>query len=119
MVLSGPYGIGKTCFSYLIACYAWVNKYPLIYIVRCFALFVIKKQAKCGNWTSQYKDAYSTLNGPATYWLKQFKLLNNDMLTEIEGGCLIKEILENDQSPLEKQDNITAALKKMNTPVVC
>lgn len=43
MVLSGPYGIGKTCISYLIACYAWVNKYPLIYIVRCFALFVIKK----------------------------------------------------------------------------
>ena len=34
-VLAGPHGMGKTCFSYLVASYAWVNMYPLIYIV-CF-----------------------------------------------------------------------------------
>jgi len=33
MVIKGPFGIGKSCLTYLIASYAWVNKYPLVYIV--------------------------------------------------------------------------------------
>ena len=40
LVTSGPHGIGKTCFTYLVAAYAWVNRYPLIYIVR-FAVFIL------------------------------------------------------------------------------
>jgi len=40
LVTSGPHGIGKTSFTYLIAAYAWVNRYPLVYIVR-FAVFIL------------------------------------------------------------------------------
>lgn len=40
MVLCGPVGIGKSMFAYLMAAYAWVNKYPLIYIVSWFFLLL-------------------------------------------------------------------------------
>ena len=38
-VYSGPNGVGKSILAYLIACYAFVNGYPLIYIV-CIMFYV-------------------------------------------------------------------------------
>ena len=33
LALVGPHGVGKTCFTYLVASYAWVNHFPVCYIV--------------------------------------------------------------------------------------
>jgi len=33
LALYGPHGVGKSSFTYLVAAFAWVNRYPLIFIV--------------------------------------------------------------------------------------
>jgi DNA replication protein DnaC len=33
LLLVGPHGVGKSSLTYFVACYAWLNRFPLIYIV--------------------------------------------------------------------------------------
>ena len=33
LLFVGPHGVGKSYLTYFIACYAWINRCPLIYIV--------------------------------------------------------------------------------------
>jgi len=39
LILCGPQGMGKSALAYLIAAYAWVNRLPLVYIVRYELVF--------------------------------------------------------------------------------
>jgi hypothetical protein len=33
LLFVGPHGVGKSSLAYFVACYAWLNRFPLIYIV--------------------------------------------------------------------------------------
>jgi len=131
MVLCGPHGMGKSSFAYLTAAYAWVNKYAVLYIVRCFVLFFCQKffilffifslknlQATCGAWKAKYKQPDTAFNLPADYWLEQFKLLNEDILHNEKFASVKQALNDNSLPPVYKQDSIMSALRKVDTRVV-
>jgi hypothetical protein len=43
----GPHGVGKSFLAYFVACYAWINHFPLIYIV-CLFLLKISQDVRFG-----------------------------------------------------------------------
>jgi len=132
LVLYGPQGIGKSFFTYLVASYAWVNKYPLIYIVRIsisVTLLFIKQvdveiflciqiQARCGAWTGTYNQSDTDFNLPADYWLKQFVLLNNDILINKKFERINSVLNDNSLTSRQKQITIMLELGDVNTNVV-
>lgn len=81
-VIIGPHGIGKSNFYFinigsiqlLLASFAFINKFPLIYIPHC------------SEWAKMY-DKDLSIDGKRTcaslYFLQRFKLLNDDLNFEI------------------------------------
>jgi hypothetical protein len=82
LVLSGPHGVGKSYISYLIACYAFINSYPLLYIPRC------------SNWVRKINLNDKDCDGSALYWLNRFYDLNYDIIDKYESLNHHKKKLE-------------------------
>jgi hypothetical protein len=66
-VYTGPNGVGKSGISYLIASYAYVNGYPLVYI------------PLCSKWVHEYTHHNKDMNWAALYFLKTCYRLNRDV----------------------------------------
>jgi hypothetical protein len=87
MVLSGPHGknifktkgVGKSHLNYLIASYAFVNSFPLLYIPRCSI------------WVTESDFDFDE---PALYWLKNFYHFNHDLFDKYEVFKMFKKKFE-------------------------
>ena len=115
LLLSGPHGVGKSYISYLIATYAYVNSYPLLYI------------PKCSSWVRKISKEDFDCNGPALYWLNRFYELNYDIINKYENlksykkdfHSLEEKEWKNKTNCSELQSYIMKSLSKhIETPVV-
>ena len=119
LALVGPHGVGKSCFTYLVASYAWVNHFPVCYIVRkqFFKFFFNTTQAKCAEWCANRYQSDLDFDKPAEYWLEQFELLNNDLI-QFKFPQLLDILNEKNEKPRHIQIRIMSELKKLDTRVV-
>jgi hypothetical protein len=65
-LLIGPRGVGKSVFAYLLACYAYINRYLLIYIPHM------------AQWTQIHSGKYD--DAAAKYFIDQFLLFCQDLV---------------------------------------
>jgi len=72
-VIIGPHGIGKSHLQLLIASFAFVNRFCLVYIPQC---------AKWAQAFEQYNQKWDSNVNASLYFLKIFKLLNSDIVDE-------------------------------------
>ncbi|KAG2372842.1 hypothetical protein C9374_013122 [Naegleria lovaniensis] len=70
MVLSGPYGSSKSYTLYLIAAYAFVNSFPVLFVPRCHI------------WIRDYD--YKKNIGANNYLRRLFFSLNSDILSQTQ-----------------------------------
>jgi len=89
IIPSGPHGVGKSSIGLLLACYAFVNNYLVIYI------------PKCGQWLNQDEEEM------ARYFVKSFLELNADIAASlsVEKGNNLFSYLQNSSISWKKKIN--------------
>ena len=123
LVLSGAAGVGKSLMGYILASFAYINKYPLIYIVKQFFNFNFNflfsifyflhfiKQPYCEDWNDDLN--YKKINKDilAGYFLNQFSVYNVEIFKDIDNpeNQTLKEF--NDKILTCRNENWNGAFK--------
>jgi len=115
----GIHGIGKSQLAYAIACIAYTNQWPLVYIVR--ALFIrylvltlvccdVWLQPRCGDWVAPQPTEKLDIQWHARHFVGQFRLCTSE-LTQKSIKCEFKKDqsvydMLNDSSPIDSKYGI-------------